>query len=150
VTTSAAGLDRILRWIGKFHLLLIHFPIALVLAATAGELRSVVRRSPIPSEAVGFCVNLAALAVVPTAALGWIFAATGHGADSPQLLLAHRSLGTTTAVLLIVTAASFRRDAAQGARTRASRWLLVAVTITTMLTAHLGGLIAHGAEFFAF
>lgn len=146
----SALLGRALRWLGKFHLLLIHFPIALVLAATAGELWAAIRRRAVPSEAVGFCVNLAALAVVPTAFLGWIFAATGEGADAPQLLLAHRLLGTTTALILIATAASFRRDLKHGARTRTSRWLLCFAALVVMLTAHLGGLTAHGADFFVF
>jgi mono/diheme cytochrome c family protein len=42
-STASATLstaDRMLRWVAKFHLLMIHFPIALILAAGIGEVRS--------------------------------------------------------------------------------------------------------------
>src|SRR5207248_2922272 len=87
--TEMASADRIIRWLGKFHLSLLHFPIALVLAAGIGEVRSVWQRNPLPSESVRFCLWLGALAAIPTAGLGWLFAAAGNGADSPQLLMAH-------------------------------------------------------------
>ena len=56
-----APADRFIHWLGKFHLLLLHFPIALVLAAGVGETRSVWQRNPIPSESVRFCLWLAQL-----------------------------------------------------------------------------------------
>ena len=90
-----APADRFIHWLGKFHLLLLHFPIALVLAAGVGETRSVWQRNPIPSESVRFCLWLGALAAIPTAGLGWLFAAAGNGVGSPQLLTAHRWLGTS-------------------------------------------------------
>src|SRR5262249_8889412 len=45
---------RTLRWLGKLHLLLIHFPIALLVAAGIGELVSLWRRSRVPSPTVRF------------------------------------------------------------------------------------------------
>ena len=42
-------------------------------------------------------------AAIPTAGLGWLFAAAGNGVGSPQLLTAHRWLGTTAAVWLVIT-----------------------------------------------
>jgi len=143
-----ASIERSLRWLGKFHFLLIHFPIALVVAAVFGELWSIRQRNPIPSETVRFCVSLAALFAVPTATLGWIFAASGRGAGSPELLLAHRWLGTTAALLLVVTAAFVHRDTVRGARSRLTQLLLLSVALIIMLTAHLGGLMDRGADFF--
>ena len=147
---ETASVDRLLRWLGKFHLLLLHFPIALVLAAGVGEIWSVWRRHPIPSEVVRFCLWLGALAAIPTVGLGWLFAAAGNGAGSPQLLLVHRWLGTTAAVWLVLTAICAERDARRGVRSR-SVWLLLAggVLITTF-AAHLGGLLDRGGDFFTF
>src|SRR5437667_121134 len=76
---AAASTGRLLHWLGKFHVLLLHFPIALVLAGGAGEAWSVWRRNPHPAESVQFCLRLAALAALPTATLGWLFAAGGYG-----------------------------------------------------------------------
>jgi uncharacterized membrane protein len=142
--------DRFLRWLGKFHLLLLHFPIALVLAAGAGEVRSAWQRNRVPSEAVRFCLWLGALVAIPTAGLGWLFAAAGNGASSPPLLAAHRWLGTTASVLLVLTAVCAERDVRRGARSRSVRLLLLSGVLLTALTAHLGGLLSRGSDFFVY
>jgi uncharacterized membrane protein len=150
VTTAITPAERLVRWLGKFHLLLLHFPIALVVAAGAAEVWSVWRRSPRPSEWLRFSLWLAALAVIPTAALGWLFAAAGNGIASPQLLTAHRWLGTSTAVWLVLTALCAERDARRGARSRIVHIVLAVGILITALTAHLGGLLAHGEDFFQY
>ncbi len=145
-----ATADRILHWVGKFHLLMLHFPIALVLAAGVGEVWSAWRRSSIPSDTVRFCLWIGALGAIPTAGLGWLFAAAGTGAGSPQLLLTHRWLGTTAAVVLILTAICAERDVRRGVRNRWVRLLLLAGVLITAVTAHFGGLMVHGRDFFTY
>jgi uncharacterized membrane protein/mono/diheme cytochrome c family protein len=145
-----ASADRILRWLGKFHLLLLHFPIALVLAAGVGELWSVWHRNSIPSESVRFCLWLGALAALPTAVLGWLYAAAGNGVGSPQLLTAHRWLGTTAALWLVITAVCAECDSRRGFRSKSVRLLLLSGILMTALTAHLGGLLDRGEEFFTY
>jgi uncharacterized membrane protein/mono/diheme cytochrome c family protein len=145
-----APADRILRLLGKFHLLLLHFPIALVLAAGVGEARSVWQRNPIPSESVRFCLWLGAVAAIPTVGLGWLYAAAGSGVGSPQLLMAHRWLGTTAAVWLVITAVCAERDARRGIRSWRVWLLLTAGILITALTAHFGGLLAQGGDFFTY
>jgi uncharacterized membrane protein/mono/diheme cytochrome c family protein len=139
--------DRTLRWIGKFHLLALHFPIALVIAAAIAEALSVWRRSAVPSDTGRFCLVLAAVTAVPTAVLGWLHAAAGNGVGSPQLLMAHRWLGTSTAVWIVLTAVVAWRDARRGT-SRHMRVMLVVAVLLTMLTAHLGGLLDRGVDFF--
>jgi len=145
-----ASADRILRLLGKLHLLLVHFPIALVVAAGVGEVLSVWHRNPLPSESVRYCLRLSALAVIPTVGLGWLFAAAGNGAGSPELLTAHRWLGTTAAVWLVITAVCAERDACRGARSHGVRLLLGSGVVITALAAHLGGLLGRGADFFTY
>jgi mono/diheme cytochrome c family protein/uncharacterized membrane protein len=149
-STETSSIERVLHWLGKFHLLLLHFPIALVFAASVGESWSMWKRNPIPSETVRFCLWLGALAAIPTAVLGWLFAAAGNGAGSPQLLMAHRWLGTTAAVWLVVTAVLTERDARRGVRSLAVRILLMSGALIVTLTAHVGGLLARGKDFFAY
>lgn len=140
--------DRLLRWLGKFHLLLLHFPIALIVAAGVGEMLSVWQRRPLPSESVRLCLWLAALGAVPTAALGWLYAAAGNGLSSPQLLMAHRWFGTAAAVWMVITAVCAQRDARLGVRSRSVWFLLMFGILITTITAHLGGLLDHGEDFF--
>ncbi len=141
--------ERTLRWLGKLHLLVLHFPIALMLAAGAGELMSIAKRSRVPSPAVQFCVTLAALAVVPTVIFGWLFAASGNGVGSSQLLFAHRWLGTATGVWVLITALGAERDSYRGLRGWDVRVELAIGAVLVGLTAHIGGLMEHGADFFA-
>jgi uncharacterized membrane protein/mono/diheme cytochrome c family protein len=150
VQPEQSAADRIVRWLGKFHLLFLHFPIALVVAAGLSEVLSVWQRNPLPSPSVRFCLWLGALAAVPTAGLGWLFAAAGNGVGSPQLLLAHRILGTITTVWLVFAACCAEGDARRGQRTRSVWFLLASGIILMAVTAHLGGLLAHGADFFSY
>ncbi len=145
-----APAERIVRWLGKLHLLLLHFPIALVLAAGLAELLSVWQRNPTPSESVRFCISLGALAAIPTAAFGWLHAEAGNGTGSPQLLIAHRWLGTAAAVWLVFTAVCVELDTRRGVRSRRVRFLLMCGVLITALVAHLGGQLANGEDFFTY
>jgi hypothetical protein len=140
--------SRLVNWLGKFHLLLLHFPIALMLAAGLGEVVAVWKGARVPSPAVQFCLALAALAAVPTVVLGWLHAAAGNGVASPQLLAAHRWLGTAAGVWLVGIALAARRDALRGERGRGTRFALVIGVALVAAVAHVGGLIAHGSDFF--
>lgn len=143
-----SNVNRLLRWVGKFHLLVLHFPIALMVAAAIGELAAVRRRDRTPPSIVRFCCSLAAVAVVAAVALGWLHAATGSGIGSRDLLTVHRWLGTAAGVLVIVTAVGVERDARRGAR---SGWVRASLAVAVALTAgaaHFGGLLMHGRDFF--
>jgi hypothetical protein len=140
--------SRTVRWLGKFHLLLLHFPIALLLAAGVGEVVAMWRGYRIPSEGVQFCLSLAAVAAVPVVALGWLHAADGNGVTSPQLLIAHRWLGTFAGVWMIGTTLGARRDARRGVRSWSVRAALGVGILLVVATAHAGGLMAHGRDFF--
>jgi uncharacterized membrane protein/mono/diheme cytochrome c family protein len=142
--------DRIVRFLGKFHLLMLHFPIALVLAAGLAELLSLRKRNSIPSETVRFCLWLGALAAIPTAALGWLYAAAGNGSSSPEVLSIHRLLGTAAAVWLVFTAVCVEFDNRRGVRSPRVRSLLLCAVFITALVAHLGGQLANGENFFTY
>jgi hypothetical protein len=64
--------------------------------------------------------------------------------------MAHRWLGTSAAAWLIITAVFAEHDARRGVRSRRVRCLLVFGVVITALTAHLGGLLARGGDFFAY
>jgi uncharacterized membrane protein/mono/diheme cytochrome c family protein len=137
-----------LQWIGKFHLLVLHFPIALLVVAAVGEFWSVVRRSRVPDPAVRFCLLLGATSVVTTVALGWLHALGGNGAGMPRILTLHRWLGTTAGLWVIVTAVLSERDVRRGVRSQTTRVLLFVAALLIGLTGHFGGILVHGVDFF--
>jgi hypothetical protein len=146
--TAAAPGQHFLLWLGKFHLLFLHFPIALLVAAAIAECWSVVRRSRVPAPAVRFCVLLGATSIVTTVALGWLHALGGHGAGMPRLLSLHRWLGTAAGLWVVATAVFSEQDARRGVRSRPTRVLLFVGTLLIGLTAHFGGILVHGEDFF--
>jgi uncharacterized membrane protein len=148
--TTLDPLDRFLHWLGKFHLLVLHFPIALVIAAGVSELRWLCQRERQPSETIRFCLWLGALTAIPTAGLGWLFAASGNGAGSPELLFFHRWLGTSAMAWLMITSIVAERDARRGFRSRWMQLLLIFGIIVIGVTAHLGGLLSRGRDFFGY
>jgi mono/diheme cytochrome c family protein/uncharacterized membrane protein len=144
----ATGVYRLIGWLGKFHLLMLHFPIALFLAAAMAEAYSVLKGSPRFSDSVRFCLWLAALFAIPTAVFGWLFAAAGNGVGSPQILMVHRWLGTTAAVWLVLTAVIAEMVALQKMRGRGLRAVMAVGVALIVGAAHFGGLLAQGADFF--
>src|SRR5262249_21983212 len=123
-------------WMGRFHLLVLHFPIALVLAAAVAEFGSVVRRSRVPLPAIRFCLLLATTSVVTTVALGWLHALAGNGAGMPRILAVHRWLGTAAGVGVTVATALCEWDARRGVRSLPGRVLLFVAALLVGLTGH--------------
>jgi mono/diheme cytochrome c family protein len=139
---------QFLPWVGKFHLLFLHFPIALLTAAAAAEAWSIVLRSRTPSQVVRFCVLLGATSAITTAALGWLHALGGNGAGMPLLLNVHRWLGTAAGTWAVATAVFSERDARRGVRVWQTRGLLFVGAFLIGLNAHFGAILVHGEDFF--
>jgi hypothetical protein len=141
---------QLLGWLGKFHILVIHFPIALLMAAALGELVAVRWRSQVPLPAVRFAVLLGAAGAVAAVVLGWLHADVGgHGSASSGLLGLHRWLGTLAGFWALGTLWCSERDSWRGERSVLFRVLLWSGTLLVIGAAHFGGLLVHGVEFFA-
>jgi hypothetical protein len=138
---------RLFAWFGKFHILVIHFPIALLAAAAFGEIVAALKSVWIPEPAVRFCVLLGASSVLWSVALGWLHADVGgHGIAS--LLGIHRWLGTTAGMIAVGIALISERDSRRRQRSGLFRVLLWSGTLLVAITAHFGGLMVHGKDFF--
>ena len=141
-----------LSFAGRWHVLVLHFPVVLLVLASAGALR---RGGPGPMTRLH--LSLAAPASVVAAGTGWLL-----GRDAVGDFELHRWLGVATAALSLVTLLAVRQAAAldgsvrpsptgksAGAPTRLARaWrLLLLVTLFVMLAAaHGGGELVHGED----
>ena len=132
----------------KFHPLLVHFPIALVLAAAAAELVVVITpRQCWRTVAVANLRAGAALGIV-AAITGWLFAASPLVDTTPSLEW-HRWVGMAgvagaigAAVLVSPLHVSSRRVSF------AYRFTLFLTALLVGITGHLGGTLVWGAGFF--
>jgi hypothetical protein len=146
--TASVPFRAILEWIGRFHLLFLHFPIALMLGAAVAESWSIALRSRVPSPAVRYCVFLGAIAALATVPLGWLHALGVYGDQVTQALSLHRWLGTAAGSLVVVAAVFSEMDVRRGERSLLTRVLLLAGAMLVASAAHFGGILAHGEEFF--
>ena len=91
---------RVLTWLGKWHVAVVHFPIALFIVVAVVEASARVFRKPEWAGSDRLLVALAALSTVAAAILGWL----AMGLDMPKddfVHRTHRLLGTALAVLAI-------------------------------------------------
>jgi hypothetical protein len=147
---SPSPLIHLLRWLGNWHILVIHFPIALLTVAAAVEAWRYGRRLREPCPIVRLCVALGTVAMVCAAALGWLHADVGgFGRASPELLELHRWLGTSAAVWSLGVTLLSEWDARRGTGGWPFRIALWVGAALVGAAAHFGGLLVHGEDFFA-
>jgi len=133
--------------IGRLHLLLIHFPIALVLAATAAEGAATITADVRWRTVAVHNLRAAAVLALMATIAGWRLALEPSMATSP-LLEWHRWLGTiatgVTVAAALATSALFSRSAVD---VWIYRIALFAAGALVPVAAHLGGLLVWGADF---
>ena len=134
-------------FIGNFHPLLVHFPIALVLAAAAAELLVIVTpRQAWRTVAVANIRAGAAMGVV-TVLTGWLFASPLM--DANPSLEWHRWVGMAGAAGAIGAALlSLRLHVSSRRPAFVYRVTLFVTALLVAITGHLGGTLVWGAGFF--
>jgi uncharacterized membrane protein len=134
-------------FIGRLHLLLIHFPIALVIAAVAAEVAAAVTADDKWHMVAVRNVRAGAVFAVLAAIAGWRLSLE-MGMDASPLLEWHRWLGTIGG---FVTFAAAIATAGEGSRSqlgvRSYRIALFAAAALVAVAAHLGGKLVWGANF---
>lgn len=134
--------------IGPFHLLFLHFPIALIAMTVVAEVFSLWLSAPLFSQSARFMIYAAAFLAPVTALTGLAFAYGQHYEGlSLDLFLWHRYLGLATAGLAIITAI-LKRQSIDG--TSFSQLLyyfsLLILFISVSLTGTFGGSLAFGID----
>jgi len=134
-------------FIGKFHPLIVHFPIALVLAAAAAELGLIATLRPAWRTVAVTNIRAGAALGVVTAITGWLFAAS-QGVDATMSLEWHRWLGMAGVAGAIGAALlSFGLHAASRRAAFGYRVTLFVTALLVAITGHLGGTLVWGGGF---
>ena len=132
---------------GRFHPLIVHFPIAMFVVAAWAEVVALASHdSRWRTVAV---INLRAGALLAlAAAIAGARLASALGFESSPLLQWHRWLGAAATVLTAAAAVATLRTAAESSR---DVWIyriaLASAAIAVAATGHLGGLLVWGADF---
>jgi uncharacterized membrane protein len=135
-------------FIGKFHPLLVHFPIALVVVAAAAELVVIATRRQVwRTVAVANLCAGAAMGVV-TAISGWLFASSPL-VDPTTSLEWHRWVGMAgTAGAIGAALLASRLHVSSRRLAFVYRVTLFVTALLVAITGHLGGTLVWGAGFF--
>jgi uncharacterized membrane protein len=143
--------DAYLRFAGRLHPVLVHFPIALLIAAAIFEVLRLVRRKSEVSPSARSCVVVAAIGACAAAFAGWMNAEhEGHSAATAGLIFWHRWLGVGVAGLALLLAimgictAWVKHPTLQ----RVFAVMLLAGAAAVSFTAHLGGRLTYGDNYF--
>lgn len=167
-TTGPDEGSGLIAWLGKFHPLMVHFPIALILIAGFFELLSVAGGAfpfiPMRDGRTGFttaarlCIFFGALFGVIAAALGW-FNAADHffSANLQEDLFWHRWLGTVVAAISMLALIfseihhrALERGESSGSAGSLYRVLLFVGCVLIIIVGHLGGTLVFGEGYYAF
>lgn len=121
------------------HIVLVHFPVALVCVALLFDLLELRLRDGNWAKAAYYNLSIAAAATIPvivTGLLAWRWQL--EGAPLRGVLRLHLALGVTSSVLIVSTWWNARRSSS-----RVTRVAMEAVTVGMVAaTAHLGGVVA--------
>jgi len=135
-------LDLLVR-AAKFHPLVLHFPIGLLLAAALAELFVLVFRAAGLAGTVRFCLWLGALGAIVAAALGWL--AGEYEGYKGESLEWHRWAGVATAGLALFTA--IVNEATRKGGRGLYRFFLLLTVLAVIAAGHYGGMLVHGNPF---
>jgi hypothetical protein len=129
------------QFIGRFHLLVIHFPIALILLVPVLEVAGRTRRFGDLSASVDFILALATLSAIVAASLGWCLARSGN--YSGRLVTQHMWGGVFVAALCWLCWMLHGRVSDQRLELTYACALVVAVGLVSW-TGYHGGQLSQG------
>lgn len=140
--------DAWLAVLGRLHPALVHFPIALGVAAAVVECWRIVRRNPELSSFALTAMWFASIASIVTATSGW-FSAEFESEPLTLTLFLHRWLAITAATLFLVLAVSGTviRRTKESARIGLWRMVLLAAAALVSLASHFGGTMVYGDSY---
>lgn len=143
---TSQNITNWISWIGRFHLLLLHFPIALIIMTVVAEWLNIWYDRPVFEHAARFMIAAAAIFAPITALLGF---ALGYGQHYEGLSLDlyewHRYFGVTTAGLTVIAAILKERYIRQLSPSLTAYYIcLFFLFICVNLTGTFGGSLAFG------
>lgn len=134
-------------FLGRFHPLLIHFPVVLVFLALVFELTRRFRFWNVPSSTIGLLLGLGLAGSLASLGLGFLLYYTGeYAGDTMQLHLWGGVLLTSSLAASIYLFLSHHRSNDRATYAYYLSFLLLA-NLILVFTSHQGGSLTHGSEY---
>jgi len=138
-------------WLGRFHVLVVHFPIALFILAALAEVIAMFSAGAQWRQIAGYNLFFSTLSAICASALGWILAIGWTG--TPEILATlekHRTMGLTFTGLSVFCLLLWWIQGKRKIFLLRAFYLfaLFAGVIIVCLTGHLGATLVYGANYF--
>lgn len=154
VAPAGISTDAIVEVYGRLHLLVLHFPIALIILAASIELwRAAIRERTVAGASV-VCLVFGALGAAVAASSGWIHATHTSSYVLPDgsdefVLAAHRWLGVASAAFGLVAALMALTCVLSKGKALVpwTRVLILISAVTVGVASHYGGTMAWGENY---
>lgn len=152
---SGVSFDFLLSFASRFHPVVVHFPIALSVAALLAEVFSLFPKQQWATASSRFCILLAAAGAIAAGGTGWLKFTHGPmaGVTPDEATNLHRWVGTASGGLAIVAAALSLLSSVLP-QSKKARWTYRAVLVLAVaivgFAGHLGGLLVFGSDHFNF
>lgn len=147
VSSEQSIASRFIDWLGRLHPAVVHFPIALLIGAAIAELLLMRTGNVTYDGAVRFCIGLGVIGALAAAILGWCYGGF-RLVDDNWLMMAHRWVGTSTAIWSLIIAGFIPKS---GATARANnrgafRFVLFLGAIAVGVSGFFGGALVYGLD----
>ena len=129
---------NITEFAGRFHPVLVHLPVGILLLAALFIILSKFERFQSLREAITISLFLGALSAIASCVTGFLLSKTES--YEPALLFKHQWFAVSTALISVVAFFLHLKN-------RRTEWIAGMIVILIMITGHLGGSITHGSDF---
>lgn len=142
--------SRLILFLGKFHPIAVHIPIALILAAALAEALFLFTGVPLFRSAARFNLIIAVLGAVAAVPLGLAAASgTPYPVDYAAVLFRHKLLGFGSLAGMTLAGVLSERLHRKGSGTAPYRIVLFICVLLVGFTGYLGGLLVFGLNHFS-
>ena len=139
-------INWIFQLLGRFHPLLVHFPIGLLVVALIFELFTIGGKRQGLRDGIYWMVNVGAATAIVAALMGWLLRT--YDDYTGDLVTYHQYTGLATAILAVITALLMRKVVNKNSLDfRLYRFVLFTTVITLTITGHLGANLTHGEDY---
>ncbi|MCM4170184.1 DUF1553 domain-containing protein [Arenibacter sp. TNZ] len=139
-------INWIFQLLGRFHPLLVHFPIGLLVIALVFELFTIGGKRQGLREGIYWMVIVGAVTAIMAAIMGWLL--RNYDDYTGDLVTYHQYTGIATAVLAVITALLLRNIVNKKLTDyRLYRFGLLVTVVSLSIAGHLGASLTHGEDY---
>lgn len=148
--TAVLMLKSWMQWIGNFHFIFLHFPIALIVMTVISECLFWKYKNPFFDHASRFMLIAAAVSTIPTVLTGFAFSyGVAYEGNIADLFWWHRFLGIFIAALSFLTVIFKELTVRKTIRSSIYSCSLAILFIFINITGYLGGEMTFGPHYFS-